>query len=77
MKPVMKVKAKELSGGFSYEGLVELPNLCPTLLRKDRGGTVYATVSNLRQAAQAAAKKYKADLVFVEPNKVAAKKSSK
>lgn len=83
MKPVMKVRVTEpvhAAGrppGLSYQGVVEMPNFAPTKLRKEDGGTIYATVSNLRQAAVAAAKKYNATLAFVVPTKkVAAKKSA-
>lgn len=76
MKPVMKVRVTEVTPGSSYQGVVEMPNLTTTKLRKENGGTVYATVSNLRQAAVAAAKKYNATLFFVEPKKFAAKKSA-
>ena len=62
---------------YNYQGIVEMPNLAQTRLRKEDGSIFYATVSNLRQAAVAAAKKYNATLFFVEPKKVAAKKSAK
>lgn len=75
MKPVMKVKVTEKTPGLSFQGVVEMPNLATTYLRKENGSTVYATVSNLRQAASAAAKKYNATLNFFAPNKVAAKKN--
>lgn len=76
MKPVMKVRVLE-APGLTWQGVVEMPNLTTTKLRKENGGTVYATVSNLRQAAVAAAKKYNAILFFVEPKKLAAKKSAR
>lgn len=77
MKPVMNVRVMERIPGLSYEGVVEMPNLAPTKLRKEDGNIFYATVSNLRQAAVAAAKKYNATLAFVVPTKkVAAKKSA-
>lgn len=76
MKPIMKVRVTELTPGVSYQGVVEMPNLTSTKLRKESGSTIYATVSNLRQAAVAVAKKYNANLQFIEPKKVAAKKST-
>ena len=76
MKPVMKVKVTE-AVPLSYQGVVEMASLAPTKLRKENGSTHYATVSNLRQAAVAAANKYNATLQFVVPAKVAAKKSTK
>ena len=77
MKPVMRVRVTEITPGVSYQGFVELPNFLPTRLRKENGSTVYATVSNLKQAAVAAAKKYRAELHFIAPKKVAAKKATK
>jgi hypothetical protein len=77
MKPVMRVRVTEITPGISYQGLVELPNFLPTRLRKENGSTVYATVSNLKQAAVAAARKYKTELHFIAPKKVAAKKTTK
>jgi hypothetical protein len=75
MKPVMHVNVTPSSLG-TFMGIVKLPNLGITKLRKEDGGFCYSTVSNLRQAARAAAKKYNATLVFAEPKKVAAKKSA-
>jgi len=79
MKPVMKVTVKQANPNVkSYEGLVDLPNLNGTKLKKENGGTHYTTVSNLKQAALAAAKKYNAVLNFVAPQqKVAAKRSTR
>ena len=74
MKPVMKVTVRE--DAFQYEGVVQLPNLTTTKLRKENGGTRYTTVSNLKQAAVAAAKKYNARLVFETPKRFAAKRST-
>jgi len=74
MKPVMRVNVTPSSLG-TFMGLVKMPNLGITKLKKDDGGFYYSTVSNLRQAAVAAAKKYNATLVFATPKKVAAKKS--
>jgi hypothetical protein len=76
MKPVMRVKVTEVTPGVSFQGTVELPSLVTTKLRKENGSTFYSTVSNLRQAAVAAAKKYNASLVFVEPKRLAAKRTS-
>jgi len=76
MKPVMRVLAEKKTNGF--EGYVMMPSLENTRLRKEDGTTVYKTVSNLKQAARAAASKYNATLAFVEPvAKVAAKKSAR
>lgn len=79
MKPKMKVTVwgypAQNGRDQGYGGIVEMPNLAPTKLRKENGSIVYSTVSNLRQAAVAAAKKYNADLQFVELKRVAAKKS--
>ena len=77
MKPVMQVRVTEKTPGITYQGVVTLPSLATTYLRKENGSTFYATVSNLKQAAVAAARKYNATLNFVVPNKVAAKKTSK
>lgn len=74
MKPTMRVRVT--SALNSFEGVVQLPNLNATKLRKEDGSTRYATVSNLRQAAVAAAKKYNATLVFEGPKLLAAKKST-
>ena len=76
MKPVMRVRVTEFTPGI-FQGFVELPNLQPTRLRKEDGSTNYTTVSNLKQAAVAAAKKYRAELHFIAPKKVAAKKATK
>jgi hypothetical protein len=78
MKPTMRVTVmpKKSSNETLYEGLVQMPNLSVTKLRKEGGGTNYSTVVNLRQAATMAARKYNANLVFVGPKSVAAKKSS-
>ena len=76
MKPVMKVYATKKTNGF--EGFVAMPSLEVTRLRKEDGTTTYKTVSNLRQAAQAAAKKYNATLAFLDPvARMAAKKSAR
>lgn len=77
MKPVMRVRVTEVTPGLSFQGLVQLPSFAPTKLRKENGSTVYSTVSNLRQAAVAAARKYGASLNFVEPKRLAAKKTSR
>ena len=85
MKPVMQVRITEKTPGITFstrtvtafQGVVTLPSLATTYLRKENGSTFYATVSNLKQAAVAAARKYNATLNFVVPNKVAAKKTSK
>jgi len=77
MKPVMRVFAVTKKGS-GFEGYVTMPSLEVTRLRKEDGTTNYKTVSNLRQAARAAAKKYSATLAFTEPaTKVAAKKSAR
>lgn len=77
MKPVMRVQVTQANPNVkSFEGIVQMPNLTVTRLRKENGGTHYTTVSNLKQAAVAAAKKYSAKLDFVEPKKFAAKKST-
>ena len=77
MKPTMRVRvAQNNPNASSFQGVVEMPNLAATKLRKENGCTCYTTVSNLRQAAVAAAKKYGANLIFVEPKKFAAKRSS-
>lgn len=76
MKPLMRVFATKKTNGF--EGYVTLPSLEVTRLRKEDGTTTYKTVSHLRQAARAAAKKYNATLAFLEPlARVAAKKSAR
>lgn len=76
MKPTMKVRVTQAYPLKSFEGVVQLPNLTATKLRKEDGSTRYATVSNLKQAAVAAAKKYNARLVFEQPKRLAAKKST-
>jgi hypothetical protein len=78
MKPVMTVTAIQANPNVnSFEGSVRMPNLTQNKLRKESGGTHYTTVSNLRQAAVAVAKKYNATLNFVEPKRFAAKKTTR
>lgn len=74
MKPVMKVTVKPV--GSLFEGVVQFPNFAQTKLRKEDGSTRYTTVSNLRQAARAAATKYNSVLLFQEP-RVAAKRTTR
>lgn len=78
MKPIMRVRVTQNDPiARSFQGVVEMPSLAVTKLRKENGSTFYSTVSNLRQAAVAAAKKYNATLNFVEPKKFAAKRSAR
>jgi 3-deoxy-D-arabino-heptulosonate 7-phosphate (DAHP) synthase len=79
MKPVMRVYAQKTTKTNGFEGFVTMPNLEVTRLRKDDGTTTYKTMSNLQQAARAAAKKYNATLVFLDLNapRIAAKKSAR
>jgi hypothetical protein len=78
MKPVMKVYVTKGTKNDTFEGFVTMPNLEVTRLRKENGSTNYKTLSNLKQAAVAAARKFNSTLVFVTPStKIAAKKSAK
>ena len=76
MRNKIKVTITKNNRG-TYEGLVAMPNLVPTRLRKDDGTTGYRTLSNLKQAASVVARKYNADLTLVDLNRVAAKKTAR
>ena len=67
-------KKKTVDGKTVYEGVVTLPNLTATKLRKSDNTTFYSSVKSVTQAAQKTATKYGLQLEVVE-TAVAAKKS--
>jgi hypothetical protein len=72
-KMTVSTKKKTVDGKTFYEGLVTLPSLSPTKLRKSDNTTFYSSEKSVTQAAQKTATKYGLQLEVVET--VAAKKS--
>lgn len=78
MNNTMTVTTKKtlVNGKTYYEGVVNMPGLATTKLKKSDGSTLYGALSNLRQAANNLAENCYMVLDFVDNPRIAAKKSS-